>query len=313
MASYSRTLPARLSRALSRAFAALRHSDRRSAFIRELFFRLAARFTPAIVVESQGLRYLMSTGDHGAGMTLFMGDDVDRRTLASALGALESAGAASPVGRTLIDVGANVGTTSVTALAAFGFERAICFEPFPGNLDLLRLNLSYNGLEERSTIISVALSDRAGTATFEVAPRNLGDARVRVPGGKRDPGAFGEEGWATIEVPTATLDSYVEAGEVEPDSVGLLWIDAQGHEGQILAGARTLLSARVPIVIEFWPYALCRAGGLETLVTTVSTHFSKLLDLGGGPAGAFRPAASIAELADAYSGAIAQTDLLLVP
>ncbi len=312
MKTYSRTLPARLGRALSRAFAALRHADKRTAFIRELFYRLAARFTPAIVVESEGLRYLMSTRDHGAGMTLFMGDDVDRRTLDRVLGALDSAGAASPVGRTLIDVGANVGTTCVTALGAFGFERAICFEPAPRNLELLRLNLSYNGLADRAAIIQVALSDRAGTAVFEVAPMNPGDGRVRATGGASSGGAFGEEGWSTIEVPTATLDSYVQSGEVDVASVGLLWVDAQGHEGHILAGAQAVLAGRVPVVIEFWPYALSRAGGLEMLAETVSVHFSQLLDLEGDLA-APRPAADVALLADRYAGVADQTDLLLIP
>lgn len=254
----------------------------------------------------------MNTDDHGAGMTLFMGDDLEHRTLDRVLRALETAGVASPVGRTLIDVGANVGTTSVTALGTFGFERAICFEPLPRNRELLSLNLAYNGLEERSAIVQVALSDRPGNVVFEVAPKNPSDGRVRVPGETTDGGAFGEEGWSTVEVPTATLDSYVESGDVDPDSVGLVWIDAQGHEGQILAGARTLLANHVPIVIEFWPYALRRAGGLEALVETVSTHFSQLLDLGGDALAAPRSAADIAQLGEEYWG-VAQTDLLLIP
>lgn len=279
--------------------------------MRELFYRVAARFTPAIAVESHGLRFLMSTDDHGAGMTLFMGIDVDRRMIKRVLGALEKAGAASPEGKTLIDVGANVGTTSVTALGAFGFARAICFEPLPRNRELLGLNLAYNGLEERATVFETALSDRPGTATFEVAPKNPGDARVRVRG-EESGGALGEAGWLTIEVPMATLDSFVESGDVDPDSVGLLWIDAQGHEGQILAGAKALLAKRVPLVIEFWPYGLRRAGGLEGLVETVSSSYGRLLDLGDERAAEPRPAADIGKLAEEYWG-VAQTDLLLIP
>jgi FkbM family methyltransferase len=279
--------------------------------VRELFYRLAARFTPAIVVESHGLRYVMNTDDHGAGMTLFMGIDSDHRTLDRVLGALREAGVASPVGRTLIDVGANVGTTSVAALGTFGFDRAICFEPLPRNRELLGLNLAYNGLEERSTVIEVALSDRAGTAVFEIAPKNPSDGRVRVEG-TADAGALGEEGWTTVEVPTATLDSFVDGGEVDPDSVGLLWIDAQGHEGQIVAGAKSLMAKPVPLVIEFWPYGLRRSGGLEELVNAISSTYSRLLDLGKDPPEAPRPAADITLLADEYRG-VAPTDLLLIP
>jgi len=311
MKPHSRSLPARLGRALSRAFAALLHADRRSAFIRELFYRLAARFTPAIVVESRGLRFVMNTDDHGAGMTLFMGGENDHRTLGRVLKVLDAAGLASPVGRTLLDVGANVGTTSVTALGAFGFERAICFEPLPRNRELLNLNLAYNGFEERSTVIEVALSDHAGTAVFEIAPKNPSDGRVRVPG-QVDEDVLGEDEWLTVEVPTVTLDSFVESGRIDPDSIGLFWIDAQGHEGQVLAGAQALLKRQIPLVIEFWPYALKRAGGLIALIEAVSSSYSRLLDLGESGTDAPRPAADIERLVDKYWG-VAQTDLLLMP
>jgi len=306
---YSGSLPARISRALARAFGAVVHRDRRRAFVRELFYRVAARFTPGIVVESEGLRYVMSTGDHGAGMTLFMGEDVDRGTLGAAIEGLERFGGGRPAGGTFVDVGANVGTTTVTALGAFGFERAHCFEPFPGNVDFLRTNLEYNGLGARAEVVEAALSDHAGTATFEISPKNPGDARVRPEGGAA--GDLGEESWPTTEVRIATLDSFVEGGELDPDSVTLLWIDAQGHEGQILAGAGKLLERRVPTVIEFWPYALRRAGGFELLSAIVAERFGSIVDLDDLEAGA-RPTADVAELERKYWG-IAQTDLLLIP
>ena len=222
MKPYSRTFSARLSRAFSRAFAALRNSDRRRAFVRELFFRAAKRFTPAVVVESHGLRYLMSTDDHGVGMTLFMGDDVEHRTFKNAVRVLSAQGLEGPAGRTLIDIGAHVGTTTVTALCAFSVQRAICFEPSPRNRELLNLNLVYNGLKERAKIVPVALSNRTGVVEFEVAPMNPSDGRIRVAEAEAEAGAFGEETWETIEVPMAELDSYVKSGEVDLDSLGMV-------------------------------------------------------------------------------------------
>lgn len=307
----SRTLSARLARAFSRASAAVLHRDRRVAFIRELFFRIARRFTGVISVESGGLRYLVNTDDHGVGMTLFMGDGIEQDTLDRALRILESHGLAGPAGRTLIDVGAHVGTTSVAALGSHGVERAVCFEPSPRNRELLELNLRYNGLEDRATVVPVALSDRDGTAEFEVAPMNPSDGRVRVSGADDVENAYGEGGWQAIEVPTTTLDSYVESGAVDPDSVGLVWIDAQGHEGHVLAGARRLLDRNIPVLIEFWPYGLRRAGGLEWLLELISESFRLVVDLGGASAEP-RPASDTAPLAEEYWG-VAHTDLLLIP
>jgi FkbM family methyltransferase len=311
---YSRSRWARLGRALSRALGALFHSSRRSAFVRELFFRLARRFTGAIVVESHGLRYLVGTDDRGVGMTLFMGQNLERRTLDCALRTLEAAGVDFPTGQTLVDVGAHVGTTSVTALGAFDFERAICFEPSPRNRELLSANLALNGLRDRATVVPVALSDRAGTASFEIAPMNPSDGRVRVPDATTDAGAFGEEGWSTIEVRTAPFDSFVDSGEVDLAAVGIVWIDAQGHEGHVLRGASSVLERRIPVLTEFWPYGLRRAGGLDLLVSLISERFRLVVDMERAEEGRGvpRPAREIAMLVEEHPG-VAHTDLLLIP
>jgi FkbM family methyltransferase len=307
--AHGRGLLARLRRLFSRAFGALVERDRRRAFGRELFYRLAARFTPAVVAEGEGgLRFLVATNDHGNGMTLFMGAEDEREALGKVIEVLKAEGLPSPAGRTMIDVGAHVGTATVTALDAFGFERAICFEPSPQSSAMLRANLAQNGVFERAVVHQVALSDRAGTATFELAPMNPSDGRIRVGGGGED--ALGEGGWETIEVPTATLDSFVESGAVDLAAVGLVWIDAQGHEGQILSGAGRLLEAKLPTVIELWPYGLQRAGGAENLFETVSSAYDRIVDLGAG--GPPRPSAEIGAVAEGYWG-IAHTDLLLLP
>lgn len=303
----NRSFLARLARAVRRAAAGIFDRKRRSAFGRELFFRLARRFTATIEVRSGDRRFFMSTSDHGVGMTLFMGDDEELVGLERAFAGLEAAGNGRP-GGTVADVGAHVGTVAVTALYAFGFERALCFEPSPVNRRLLEVNLLHNGVAERAAVFPVALSDRAGTARFEVAPMNPSDGRVRVGEGA---GAFGEDGWETIEVDTATLDSLVREGEVSSEGLGLVWIDAQGHEGHILAGARETLAGGVPTVIEFWPYGLRRAAGLELLFEIVAGSYSSIVDL-GEPTPTPLPAGRVSELERRYTG-VAQTDLLLIP
>ena len=40
----------------------------------------------------------------------------------------------------------------------------------------------------------------------------------------------------------------MESGQIRVEDVGLLWIDAAGHDGEVLAGASKLLEAGVPIV-----------------------------------------------------------------
>jgi hypothetical protein len=65
---------------------------------------------------------------------------------------------------------------------------------------------------------------------------------------------------------------------IDPDLVGLLWADAAGSEGLVLAGAATLFERRVPIVIAVrrtlpsWPQTR------DTLIRLLSgyTAFSNL-------------------------------------
>ncbi len=66
---------------------------------------------------------------------------------------------------------------------------------------------------------------------------------------------------------------------VDHTEIALVWIDAQGHEGHILAGAPRLLSTNIPVVAEYWPYGLKRSGGLALFHALVGEHYRCVLDV----------------------------------
>jgi FkbM family methyltransferase len=215
-------------------------------------------------------------------MTLFMGADHELDTLERVRAALEGRGVDPFTGRTIVDVGANIGTTTVGALTTLGMSRAVCLEPLPENLRLLRHNLLANGIADRAEVLDIALSDRPAAVEFEIHPGNPSDARVRVAESAGADDAFGESGWEVVTVATRTFDDLVEEGTIALEDLGLVWVDAQGHEGHILVGAGKLLAAEVPIVLEFWPYGLRRAGGLERLTKTIEANYASVVDLEDG-------------------------------
>lgn len=135
-------------------------------------------------------------------------------------------------GGVLVDVGAMIGNHSAY-LAAFVPHSAIhAFEPIPDNVDLLVGNVAP---WPSVSVDEVALSDHEGTARMVVEHTNYGHARIPRVGG-------------LVDVKTRTLDSY------RLDDVTLLKIDVEGHEPQVLAGARdTIARCRPLIVIEDWP------------------------------------------------------------
>jgi FkbM family methyltransferase len=188
-----------------------------------------------IGVDVDGISFLVDTADLGVGRSLFVNRsrselDVLRRVLALA----------GPARGMLVDVGANIGTTTLAALSLHGFERALAVEPEPANVALLRANAALNGLDERVVIEPLAASDRSGRAMLARHPANSGRHRLRNGAGRK----------TMTEVPTATLDELLERHAIDPAGVGLLWIDVQGHELPVLEGAMRLLDASVPLVLE---------------------------------------------------------------
>lgn len=246
---------------------------------REQIFHQARRVTPFLGVEHDGVRYVLSTRERGGvGLHTFVlgffeEESIDR--MLAALSAHTNMSTLRDVG--ILDVGANFGTETVSFLVRHGARRVVAVEPDPENARLLRANLALNGVEDRAQVLQVALSDVDGTVVMERSRENWGDHRVRVaePSG---PELTDEGERVTIEVPARRLDSLVDSGEVSLDDIGLIWMDAQGHEAQILTGAERVVEG-IPILTEYWPYALNRAGGLDRFHALVAERYRTVVDL----------------------------------
>jgi FkbM family methyltransferase len=295
----------------------VRNADgaRREA-VRMHAFNQAHRLTPFVGVEHDGIRYVLSTRERGVGFPTFVFGSFDEDTVNGMLVALEQhAGIATLNGLSVLDVGANIGTVAVSLLVRHGVERVVAVEPDAENVRLLRANLALNGVQDRVEILQIALSDTDGTLLLERSENNCGDHRIRVadPSG---PDLSGEGKRTTVEVVGRRLDWLADAKEIDLDSIDLVWMDAQGHEGHILAGADRLAAAGIPIVTEYWPYGLRRAGGLESFHAFVGAGYSLVVDL-REPTVAL-DARRVADLADRFAAGegvdhtAAYTDLLLV-
>jgi hypothetical protein len=59
-----------------------------------------------------------------------------------------------------VDVGAHIGAVTVAVLLDNPQARAICVEPIPDNVGVLRQNLELNGLTERATVIAAAVGTK---------------------------------------------------------------------------------------------------------------------------------------------------------
>jgi FkbM family methyltransferase len=297
---------------------------RRLRIRREQLRKLIRRSTPIVVREDRGINYVVDLRDDSeVTQWIWFYGRYEEPLLARACAALKADGLGDrPLqGKTFLDVGANIGTASLCALVRQDAERSLLFEPHPSNLRLLRMNLAANDLLDRGLIHPNAVSSEPGELVFEESEDNIGDHRVR-DSDEVAAGALGEEHRTTITVQATTLDASLAAAKIKPAEVGLVWVDVQGHETQVLDGAPELLQAGVPWCVEFWPYGLARAGTLDRFLATIREHFSHVWDLGLPPGWELEPPSSPGErleldqleaIAAAIPDAEQSTNLLLVP
>lgn len=262
-------------RALARkdrlAAQAVRVGEKELSAERGRFFDAAHGVTPYVAVESDGTFFLLPTGEK-SGRDRFTKPVrtrwKERRHLGRALEALDRFDA--PAERTtFVDVGAHIGTTAIGAVGWFGFRSVVAIEPGEENLRLLRANVAVNGLDETVSVVGSAVADWTGTDDLVVRPGFGTKHRLAGPGDGEKP---------TVRVPVISLDALVESGAVDAARVGMLWLDVEGHELEVLRGAGAVLEHVPPIVMEF-SHRNLRKGRMESLQELLAERYTHVLDL----------------------------------
>lgn len=130
-----------------------------------------------------------------------------------------------PTQRTIVDVGANIGNHAAYWSAFVPHTTLHAFEPVPDNYELLLLNAP------GAVCHPSALSDNTRRVAIEVDWQNMGRSHIARHG--------------EYKVMARTLDSF------GLDDVTLMKIDTEGHERQIVFGARhTIARCHPAIVVE---------------------------------------------------------------
>lgn len=227
-------------------------------------------------------QFIVSTADKVIGRELFLHGEFDFSKLQTALGILAQEGFPAP--SHLIDVGANIGTIVIPALARGLMQSATAIEPHPTNLRLLRANLALNVLEDRVIVLAQAVGDRTdATLLLHESATNSGNH------------AIGTDG---VPVHSSRLDDLT----FPPNS--LLWMDIEGYEGHALKGAERLLATGMPVVCEFNPEFLMQSGGIEIFHRALQER--PVFDLKNPDGGEM----STVELARKYRGGDDFTDII---
>lgn len=211
-------------------------------------------------------QFLVDSSDNFMAREIFVQGSSQFARVASAFDILKTELGIDPAERTLVDIGANIGVICLPVVARGLCKSAIAIEPTPSVCRVLRANIALNGLEDAIRVYETALSDSSGCVDFELSRDNSGDNRISV---KSNENAFDEENREKISVKLSRFDQLFANLDLDATVV---WMDVQGFEGKVLAGATNITHKKPPLVTEFWPYGMRRAQTYELLRESLSAY-----------------------------------------
>jgi FkbM family methyltransferase len=241
--------------------------------LRDTVMRSLAARGQLVFCQLGDVRFFVDPSDRVVGAWLMWHGAYQRREIDQAVAVLAAAGRL-PADAVFVDVGANIGTHTVYALKSARFARAVAFEPEPRNAKLLAMNIEANGFSGKVTVVPKAVGEAAATAVLHLHPRNKGAHAIGAPPA--------DDASEQIEVPVVRLADALGAVSVVTEQIGLIWIDVEGHEPQVLRGLGDLLTRRVPIAFEYAPQRY-RDEARRELVRLLAAHYSTLHSLNAPP------------------------------
>jgi FkbM family methyltransferase len=149
-----------------------------------------------------------------------------------------------PSEQMIVDVGGADGTTAGIFLQQLPSAKVIVFEPLKENLEQLKMRFL---LEPRVQIIDKAVGSKVGQAMLHQAQRNTASSLYPLNQNIRD-GIFSTilEETGKIPISITTLDEVFK----DYQSIGILKLDVQGFELEVLKGATACLKNTTIIVLE---------------------------------------------------------------
>jgi FkbM family methyltransferase len=167
-------------------------------------------------------------------------------------------------GDVFVDVGANIGTLSLTAASIVGEKgRVISIEAHPRIFGYLRENVLLNNFKNVS-LINTAVGDKQGTIYF--SDIRTDDQNSAVPE-------------SDLAIPVDILDNLLEN---KCDEVDLLKVDVEGFEKFVFEGAAHFLAVTKSIYFESWEKHFEKYGyGCSDIFLLLSKHSFKLYRMAG--------------------------------
>ncbi len=264
----------KLRKIVTRSLVALLTADRKRLLRqkRRLLFLIAEREVDALTFRSGGTTWTVPAADDPVARKVFVDGAYQGREIQSLLAWLSEYGYLGNEKSTIVEVGANLGTTTVPFAEQTG-KRVLAIEPMPESFEFLQRNVSDNGLAERITCIQAGVSSASRELTIV---SNGARSEVKADGEYQGNGKPAQQS-QLVRVPSISLDEAVRSHGIAPQDVAFVWSDTQGYERQVIESGGSLWSAGVPLFLELWRDGLRVHGGVEAFVETVHKRFGAMI------------------------------------
>lgn len=147
----------------------------------------------------------------------------------------------------LYDIGGHVGFVACAWLQ-FGGRRVEVFEPSPFNARCIEDVLHRNGLTSAAQVHCLALGEIDGEATLISHDDDIGLSSMSHLEGHGVPKMRRQRTTTQFTVPVRSLDGW--SREADPEPPGVVKIDVEGAEADVVRGAAGCLRTALPIVFS---------------------------------------------------------------
>lgn len=144
----------------------------------------------------------------------------------------------------MLDIGANIGNHSVF-FSRF-FKNVYSFEPNPITFKLLKLNAEIACPNKNIVAFNIGLSDTSGELPFSINPANIGGTRIVTQPSAKHPTFHRKNISNSVPLNVKPLDDVCE---IENTSISLIKIDVEGHELNVIKGAKNILTSQRPAIL----------------------------------------------------------------
>jgi len=136
--------------------------------------------------------------------------------------------------RTLVDLGGNIGMTTVWLANTYGFDEIVVVEPEPSNAELLQRNLDANNISAK--VIRAAVGPTDGEVRFSAA-------------GDSNQGRISDDGGQVV--PMVSMDTVLK--ELGTSRIDLLKLDIEGGEQELVSANCEWMDHMSFVVTELHP------------------------------------------------------------